>query len=216
MELDRESKTSLNITSEAEVLSYTSASMREVMARVQLGTAGQPIVGNGSYHMRLYVNSVRVVPDSPVSVPSGVTSAISNSRAVVLDTGETLSVRVVGLGGDTAVSTITILRDATAISVSDVTGGGLVTVNHNYGGTDVLAYKTSGGQGIVGASITAYLKSDYDAGNRSSNYVVGRSTTVNNGRWATDILLNPQTYTVVFFKQGPNSYGPNTATVVVV
>ena len=216
MELTRETTTDLNISTEVEVLSYANnGQAREVLARVQLGTSGQPITGNGSYTIRIYINGVLNIPDSPISIPSGVTKAIANSRIVVVDADEIVSVRVLGLGGDTAVTVTTILRDATAITPSEVTGDGDVEVDHNYGGADALSYKTSGNVAIVGADIRIFTAADYTAGNRANQYIVARSNTTAGGRWSRPVLLAPGNYTLLYYKQGPNGYGPDTINVTV-
>lgn len=92
-------------------------------------------------------------------------------------------------------------------------GAGSVVVDHDYGGTDALAVKTAAGMGIDNAEIWAYLKSDYDAGNRSSSYIVARTRTNVYGRWATPMQLDPATYTLYIFKQG--LYAPTTVEITV-
>jgi len=98
--------------------------------------------------------------------------------------------------------------------ISDIpTGLGAVAVDHNFGGTDVLRYVDGDGNGIDNADIWIYLKSDYDAGNVSSNYVKAKTNTDVNGRWANPVNLDPAIYTVYFYKQG--EYGPNTQEITV-
>ncbi len=92
-------------------------------------------------------------------------------------------------------------------------GMGSVVVDHDTGGTDALAYKTSGGVGIDNAVIRAYLKTDYDAGNLGSAYIKATTTTDVNGRWSNQMNLDPATYTLYYFKQG--AYGPDTQEVTV-
>lgn len=95
-------------------------------------------------------------------------------------------------------------------------GDGPVLIDHNYGGADALSYidvRTS--QGIIGADIRAFLQSDYDAGNRANNFIVARTTTASGGRWAHPFMLDPGVYVLLYFKQGPNGFGPDTATVTV-
>jgi len=92
-------------------------------------------------------------------------------------------------------------------------GDGSVVVDHDTGGTDALAYKTSGGAGIDNAVVRAYLKTDYDAGNTGSAYIKATTTTDVNGRWTAQMNLDPATYTLYFFKQ--NTYGPDTQEVTV-
>lgn len=93
-------------------------------------------------------------------------------------------------------------------------GTGNTTVNHNTGGADNLAYKTSGGAGIEGAYIHAFLKTDYDAGNWSDEFIKGQTTTNAAGQWTNSMMLSSGlTYTVRFYKIG--AYGPDTAEVTI-
>ena len=96
---------------------------------------------------------------------------------------------------------------------ADGTGDGSVVVDHDYGGTDALAYKTAGGVGIDNAVVRAYLKTDYDAGNTASAYIKASTTTDVNGRWTYEMNLDPATYTLYYFKQG--AYAPSTQEVTV-
>lgn len=84
-------------------------------------------------------------------------------------------------------------------------GSGDTPVNEDTGGTDALAYKTSGGAGIQGATIKAYLTSEYNAGVYT---VRGQTTTLSDGGWAAPMMLEADTsYTLVFYKAG--AYGPD-------
>jgi hypothetical protein len=140
--------------------------------------------------------------DSQVSLAGGGASAASIADAV-WDEART---------GHTTAGTFGYYVDA-SISAIPGTGDGSVSVDHDYGSTDALAYKTSGGVGINNASVRAYLTTDYDAGNRSSAYVKGTTTTDVNGRWETPLLLDPGAYTLEFCLQG--YYGPDTQEVTV-
>ena len=92
-------------------------------------------------------------------------------------------------------------------------GTGSVVVDHDYGGADELAYETEGDVGIDNAVVRAYLKSDYDAGSTGSEYIKATTTTDVNGRWTKQMNLDPETYTLYYFKQG--AYGPDTQEVTV-
>jgi len=92
-------------------------------------------------------------------------------------------------------------------------GVGSISVDHDYGGTDNLAYIVDGGQAVDDATVQAYLKTDYDAGNRTRNYVRAETRTDANGRFENEFRLNADTYTFVYYKQG--EYGPDTQDVVV-
>lgn len=87
-----------------------------------------------------------------------------------------------------------------AISVG--TGDGSVAVDHNYGGTDALRIVDGSGAGIDDVTIRAYLTSDWDANNRSTDFIVARTSTNANGRWAQTLQLDPGSYTLSIYKQG--------------
>ncbi len=93
------------------------------------------------------------------------------------------------------------------------TGNGSVSVDHEYGGTDELRLVDSGGLGIDGATIRAYLKTDWDADRRGDAYVKGRGETDVNGRWLAPIWLDPATYTLAFSIVG-NNYSKTTEVTV--
>ena len=87
-----------------------------------------------------------------------------------------------------------------------IAGAGPIAVDHNYGGTNQLAY-TSHGIGVAGAEILAYLTTDWEAGRRELGYRVGSSFTAAGGRWSHPLLLAPGQYTLIFFRQG--QFGPD-------
>jgi len=76
-----------------------------------------------------------------------------------------------------------------------------------------MTYQTSGSVGIDNAEVAAYLKADYDAGNKTSAYLKGITVTDVNGEWTNDLMLDAETYTIVFYKQ--NYYAPDTKEVTV-
>jgi len=115
---------------------------------------------------------------------------------------------------DSTDSTVIALTDTTSSSAS---GSGSeierVVIDHNYEGANALAYRTSLDVGVQGATVTAYLKSDYDADRRSSEYIQGVTLTVAGGVWSNTMSLIPGTYTLVFKKIG--YFGPDTTEVTV-
>ena len=215
MELARIVMDNISIVSETEVLSYTYSGIatKEVLARVDLGNTANPIVGNGIYKLNIYIDTVMVMPTSSVEVPPGQTKAIMISRAIPLESGDVVSIKVIGLSGDASIDSITTLRDATPVTVSDVLGPGSVIVNHDFGSTDNLSYKTSGNVGIDNAIIQAYLKSDYDNGLTTASYIVAQTITNVLGRWTRNMVLDPEEYTLIYYKQG--YYGPDRRDVTV-
>ena len=91
--------------------------------------------------------------------------------------------------------------------VGDIAGDGSVLVDHDYGDTDALAYKTSEGAGIDNAVVQAFVAADYTAGLRSSEYVVGETKTNSTGRWVRALALDPGNYVLIYYKQG--QFGPD-------
>lgn len=216
MELARSARSGIDVSTETEVLSWTcpAGRPREIVSRIDLGSVANPLSGaGGTYSARLYVNGAPVLPHSDVSVVIGTLRFTVTSRAVPVDPGDTISLRVVGLAGDVDVDTLSSLRNATPVEAADVAGDGSIEVDHDYGGVDALAYKTAGGQGIDNAEVRVYLAADHAAGNLSTPYVVAQTRTNVQGRWIQSLMLDPGSYVLVFWKQG--AYGPDTAAVTV-
>lgn len=204
MELARESKFALDASTEVEVLAYTysGTTTREVLCRVDLGDTDGPITGGGTYSLNIYIDDVRVAPSSDVTIPAGTTKAIFISRAILLEAGDQVSIRVTGQSGDAAVNSIASLRDATPVTKSEVQGSGSVVVDHDYGGTDALAVMTTEGARVDGVSIRAYREADYSAGNRGPSFVVAEILTNVDGRWIQPMMLESGSYILLLFKRG--------------
>ncbi len=80
-------------------------------------------------------------------------------------------------------------------------GQGSESVDHNFGGTDNFRV-TSGGTPLADVDIRAFVKTDYDAGRKANQYIVGQSKTKTDGRWVSVMRLDPTTYTLEFSKKG--------------
>lgn len=212
MELARISHTSLNLTSEMEVLlyNYVSPPPIEVLARVDLANLAG---AGGNYTLNFYLNGVQLDPPSTVVVPAGKTTTVMASRPFPTYSGDSISVRVIGLSGDAAVNTLATLRDATPLKSTDIFGTGPTAIDNNYGDTNALTYKTSSGVGIAGATIFCYLTADYNAGNRGQGFLQGRTATTTGGIWQSPLFLNPGSYTLIFFL--PGQYGPDVVLITV-
>lgn len=204
MELARQSKFAIDASAEVEVLSYTytGTTTREILCRVDLGDTDGPITGGGVYSLGIYIDDVPVMPSSDVTVPGSNLKAIFVSRAILLESGDVLSIRVTGLAGDTSVNCVTSIRDATPVTKSEIQGAGGTVVDHDYGGTDALAVLTTAGARVAGVTIRAYREADYTAGNRGNDYVVAQTLTDSDGRWSQPMLLDPGDYTLLLFKRG--------------
>lgn len=215
MELAKITRLGLNISVETEFFSYTygGTETKEVLARIDLGDDTGPIAGNAPYALTVYINGVPVSPSASVQVAAGVTRTVMISKALPLTSGDVLSLRVLGGPTDVAVNAVVSIRDVTPLRADELMGSGSVLVDHNYGGPDALAYRAANGTGVNDADIYVYLKSDYDAGRRGVNYVLARTKTNVTGRWTQPVMLDPETYTLICFKQG--YYGPDRADVIV-
>lgn len=89
---------------------------------------------------------------------------------------------------------------------------GKVRVDHNYGGVAALRYQAPNGVPIEGATIRAYLKSDYARG--LTDVAKGITQTNARGEWVDPIMLTTgETYVIYFNKDG--LYGPNTVEITV-
>lgn len=94
-------------------------------------------------------------------------------------------------------------------AIGSLTGGsGATVVNADSGVADELYYKTGAGAGIEGATVQAYVKTEYDAGTFT---IRAQTTTAADGSWNSNFMLDAGTeYTIVFYKPGPGGYGPDT------
>ena len=92
-------------------------------------------------------------------------------------------------------------------------GTGSVNVDHDYGGTDLLAYQAYGCCGIEGATILAFTKEAWDNGARTASLAVATTTTTGAGRWAWAMCLDPGDYILLAEKVG--EFGPDTIELTV-
>lgn len=87
--------------------------------------------------------------------------------------------------------------------VSNPVGDGDTPVDHNTGDEDNYRVTTKAGAPIDNATLKAYLKTDYDAGNRTVAYKRGTAFTNSEGRWVEPMMLNAgMTYTVAVIVRG--------------
>lgn len=216
---------SIDISAENTVLTYThptTAKSAIVLPRVSL--AG--VAGGGVYTITAKVDGDNVTPPSGITVPTGPSDIVLQSRHVTLEPGDVFTITVVGQVTDTDVASDTILMDATPIreaefddiidDINDAIGAGSATsvpVDHNFGDPDKYAYHTAQGVGIADATIRAYFTSDYNANRRTNEFAVGSTTTDANGRWRNPIVLEIGVYTLMYFKT--RAYGPDLASLTV-
>lgn len=166
----------------------------------------------GSYAILLTqqgVSSGYYTGDFPASAPADAYSIVAYERA---GASPSEGDEVVATGTYFHVGFDSVITDEAFLEMQskldNLIGPGSVMVNHDSGGVDALAYKTILNAGIDNAYINVYLKSDYIAGNRTSNYVVGFMITDVNGRWVRFLMLDLNTtYTLIYSKQ--LAYGPD-------
>jgi hypothetical protein len=94
--------------------------------------------------------------------------------------------------------------------VLPILGCGAVTVDHDYGGPDNLAYRDATGSPIVGAAVYLFPKDIYDAAhpalpNRTE--AVAGTYTRTNGRWQDALRVSPGEYVVLY--EYPGEWGPD-------
>lgn len=216
MELDREEFAGLDISSLATVLTYaySGAKVLIVLVRVDLGSDAKPIAGSVSYGLQVKLDGVAISPISNITVASGQTRAVMQSRQIVIEPGDTLTVHVLGAPADVDIWATVALFDMTPAQVEDIQGTGTTVVDHDYGGTDALqAAETESGAPLDGVQIRAYLATNWNTGLRTSPYVVAVTRTNVLGRWESPMLLDPADYVLVYSKQG--SITPRVVTLTV-
>lgn len=141
MELQHTTLFGVDLSSEAEVLSYryTGEEPIEVVARIQLGLPPGGLSGiGGGYQLNFYLNNVVIEPVSIMTLAAGLTSTFMVGRVVPLESNDLVSLRVIGLPQDTSVDTDSTLRNVTPLRYEEIGGSGIVAIDHNYGGLDNL------------------------------------------------------------------------------
>ena len=94
--------------------------------------------------------------------------------------------------------------------IEPVEGCGNIIVNHNFGGSDQLAYVSTNGDGVAGAHVYIFKQSDVTSAHPSlpaRTLAIAQTNTVANGRWGTPVRLKPGSYSVLYEKIG--AYGPD-------
>lgn len=116
------------------------------------------------------------------------------------------------IGGtfDSATDSLQAIRDR-GDAAWIATGNGNTAVNHDTTGANEFTYEDEEGSGIGGASIRAYLKTEYDAGTFTLR---GETSTLDSGKWFANLDLNSGvTYAIRFEK--PGLFGPTVKDMLV-
>lgn len=101
--------------SSTEQLVFTYTADKTMVVIAQLSLLG--LVG-GSYGIHFYVDGVVTVPDQ--SVPIATTNGIAQSRSMLVKEDSTITITVLGVAGDTAITVETLLVDASPVAASEV------------------------------------------------------------------------------------------------
>ena len=117
--LENETQSSIDITSETVVQTYTAS--RDAVVQVLVKLTG--IAGNGDYEAAVYLDDVLIAPKSTVSVPNGVTSAYFSSQQFPLASGTVLKLKLKGLASDTSIDTDSTVYDVGFDPVNQVIDG---------------------------------------------------------------------------------------------
>ena len=213
--LKREEHSGADITAEFTALTYTrpaSADPAVVIPRVDLTS----IAGGGVYVAKALIDGNQVTPKSSLTFDSGQTKGVLQGREITVEPGDILTVTVEGQVSDTSVNIVATLFDNTPLNadaLDGIVGSGSVEVNHDYGSTDNLRYITPQAAGIGDAVVRAYLTADYNQGNRAREFIRAEVRTSSDGRWQQTMMLDPNSYTLVYFKSG--AYGPDIRQITV-
>lgn len=130
---------------------------------------------------------------------------------------EQIPIEGTGLSGPATppIQTTTVVKtvvETTVEGLDEFAGVGTVYVDENYGGAGALTYARDGVP-VNGADILIYTAADYNAGNRSNEYIIAASRQLSDGRWQQPVRLDPGAYKLQFFKQGVA--GPDTFNLIV-
>jgi len=80
-------------------------------------------------------------------------------------------------------------------------GTGSVTIDQDYPTAGNLRFQNSLGQGIGGASVRAYLASEWTT-NKAAAVIRGQTITLDTALWANPMNLDPADYVIVFIAEG--------------
>lgn len=111
-----------NITSYAQVHSYTATKELYIVSRLFIGDAANPAAGNGAYYARYSLNGQ--VREDFNSIGAGLTRTFIQSHGIKMDAGDVFVVSVKGLAGDAAVRVASAIGDITPSMSALFSGGG--------------------------------------------------------------------------------------------
>jgi hypothetical protein len=108
----------VNLSAEVDLGEYTHEGDSSIIVQARIDL--DDIVGNFTYTFYVYVNDFLISPESSVAVPTGRTTAIAQSRTLILNSGDVIRFSGLGDAADVSVSSVLVLADVTPISAADV------------------------------------------------------------------------------------------------
>jgi hypothetical protein len=189
-------------------------SIEETIDRIEIDTTA---IEADTTSIETKVDAIKTVVDS-IQIDTDALEGVTLATFTVAAANSVYLVEVQGATFNEATDSLEAIRDrgdaAWLSSTGDsFVGTGDTAVDEDYGGTEALAY-TYSGAGIDNATITAFLKADYDVKNWGAVYMKGVTKTNTVGFFEVDLQLDCGfTYTIVYYKQG--QYGPDTQEVTV-
>jgi hypothetical protein len=199
--------TGLDLSDWETILQLTSNNPTPIVVtiRAHLGSADGPLDTDAdTYDFRFRYGTDNetglLLPDASISKAVDLTGFNVQFGETVLSNAETLYVLARGQSTDIEVDTVTKAFDVTPYPMSEL-GLGDIYVNHNYGGSNALAF-IEDGYPVLDGIIRCYTASDYAAANTGSNYVVAETTTDILGQWRQAFMLEAGDYILVYYKSG--------------
>jgi hypothetical protein len=172
---------------------------------ITIDSTGAPIADDPTKHLLSVTEGTdnRFAGGTPASLGGGI-YLLHLTENEVADGGRVL---VWGVSSTPGVFIKPETVDLVTAQGSPSLGDGDTAVNHDNGGIDNLRYTRGDGvTGIANATVRAYVRTDYDAGNLTN--LVGRTITKDDGRWVDSLMLNSGVeYAIRFELIG--QYGPD-------
>lgn len=201
----------------------------KVVIEIAIPSGAQALIDSFTYDFRDEGSGGGGGGPTAAQIADAVWDEILSGHAISGSTGEALSLAAAGggatpsaiadavleelLSGHTTPGSLAAAITAILASTASIFGDGSISVGTDYGSTDNLRYQTSGAVDVDNAVVRAYLKSDWDGGNFGEQFVKGRTITNVAGKFVAPLMLDAETYILMYEKQ--NEYGPNTVELTV-
>lgn len=110
--------TTVAIDTEAQVADYTYGGSTDIIVLIRVDLIG--IAGGLIYNLKVACNGSQLAPDSAITVGDGITTAVIQSRNLMLRTGDNLTISLTGGPEDTSVTITVSIADVTPVSSADI------------------------------------------------------------------------------------------------